>query len=227
MTQLAEQRRTDLKRAAARRALELVRPGMVLGVGSGTTARFFTESLAGLRVAAVPTSRESAELARAAGVELLDDPTEPLDLAVDGADEVDPELRLVKGHGGALFREKMVALSARRFIVIVDDSKLVDRLGHTYVPVEVAPFLWRETAERLRGVGASWTLRGGEAQPYRTDNGNLIVDLRFPDGIEDPGATASSIKAVSGVLEHGMFLGLASGVIVAGQTGIHELGRVE
>jgi len=227
MRRQAEQDRTELKQAAARRALELVRPGMVLGVGSGTTARYFTEGLAGLRVAAVPTSRESAELARAAGVELLDDPSGPLDLAVDGADEVDPELRLVKGHGGALFREKMVALAARRFVVIVDDAKLVDRLGRTYVPVEVAPFLWRETAERLGGLGASWTLRGGEAEPYRTDNGNLIVDLRFADGIEDPTATASAIKAVTGVLEHGIVLGLVSGVIVAGGTGIRELGRVE
>ena len=227
MRHQAEQDRTELKQAAARRALELVRPGMVLGVGSGTTARYFTEGLAGLRVAAVPTSRESAELARAAGVELLDDPSGPLDLAVDGADEIDPELRLVKGHGGALFREKMVAMAARRFVVIADSSKLVDRLGRTYVPVEVAPFLWRRTAAQLGELGAAWRLRGGEASPFRTDNGNLVVDLTFPDGIADPARVAGALKAVTGVLEHGLFLGLAQGAIVASAAGVEVLGTLD
>ena len=124
-----------LKRAAARRALELVAPGMTLGIGTGTSAHDYIEGLRGLRVAAVATSRASAELAGQAGVELLDDLDAALDLAVDGADEIDPELRLVKGHGGALFREKMVAMAARRFVVIADTSKLVERLGATYVPV--------------------------------------------------------------------------------------------
>lgn len=225
--QSAEPGRTEQKRAAARRALDLVAPGMVLGIGTGTTARFFIEGLVGRPVAGVPTSRESAELARAAGVELLDDPPAPLDLAVDGADEVDPELRLVKGHGGALFREKMVALAARRFVVIVDDSKLVDRLGRTYVPVEMAPFLWRQTADRLRALGPSCALRGGEEAPYQTDNGNLIADLTFPGGIEDPAGVAARLKAVTGVLEHGIFLGLAKGVIVATQDSVRELGTFE
>jgi ribose 5-phosphate isomerase A len=219
--------RDELKRTAARRALELVAPGMVLGIGTGTTARFFIEGLAGLRVAAVPTSRVSAQLASAAGVELLEDPRGPIDLAVDGADEIDPGLRLVKGHGGALFREKMVAAAARRFVVIADDSKLVDRLGRTYVPVEVAPFLWRRTAERLAGLGAGWALRGGEAAPYRTDNGNLVLDLTFPDGLVAPERTAADIKAVTGVLDHGLFLGLATGAIVAGPAGVEVLGSLE
>src|SRR5206468_2066003 len=123
----------------------------------------------------VPTSAASAALARAAGAELVEDPRRPIDLAVDGADEIDPNLRLVKGHGGALFREKMVAAAARRFVVIADDSKLVDRLGRGHVPVEVAPFLWRQTAARLAALGGTWSLRGGEAAPYRTDNGNFVV----------------------------------------------------
>lgn len=219
--------RDELKRAAARRALELVAPGMVLGIGTGTTARFFIEGLAGLRVAAVPTSVASAELARAAGVELLEDPRAPIDLAVDGADEIDPGLRLVKGHGGALFREKMVAAAARRFVVIADDSKLVERLGRGAVPVEVAPFLWRHTAERLAGMGASSTLRGGEAAPYRTDNGNLVVDLVFPGGLAEPERTAADLKALTGVLDHGLFLGLVAGAVVAGPAGVRVLGSLD
>jgi len=216
--------RDGFKQAAAGRALELVEPGMVLGLGSGTTARFFIQGLRGMRVAAVATSRASAELARAAGVEVLDDPHVPIDLAVDGADEIDAELRLVKGRGGALFREKMVAMAARRFVVVADSSKLVDRLGRTYVPVEVAPFLWRRTAERLAGLGASWSLRGGEEAPYVTDNGNLVLDLRYPGGIAEPDAAAAALKAVTGVLEHGLFLGLARAAFVAGATGVQVLG---
>jgi ribose 5-phosphate isomerase A len=215
------------KRAAARRALELVTPGMVLGIGTGTTARYFIEGLRGLRVAAVATSRVSAELARAAGVELLEDPAGALDLAVDGADEIDPELRLVKGAGGALFREKMVAMAARRFVVIADESKLVERLGQTYVPVEVAPFLWRRTARRLADLGGTGALRGGEAAPYRTDNGNLIVDLTFAGGLADPASTAAALKAVTGVLEHGLFLGLARGAIVGRAAGVEVLGTLD
>jgi ribose 5-phosphate isomerase A len=216
-----------LKRAAARRALELVARGMVLGLGTGTTARYFIEGLRGLGVAGVATSRASADLARAAGVELVEDAGAPLDLAVDGADEIDPSLRLVKGHGGAMFREKMVAMAARRFVVVADSSKLVERLGRTYVPVEVAPFLWRRTAARLGELGAAWTLRGGEAAPFRTDNGNLVVDLTFPDGIADPARTAGALKAVTGVLEHGLFLGLAQGAIVAGEAGVEVLGTLD
>jgi len=201
---------------------------MLLGVGTGTTARYFIEGLRGLRVAAVATSLASAQLARGAGVELLEDTPGPLDLAVDGADEIDPALNLVKGHGGALFREKMVAMAARRFVVIADSSKRVERLGTTtYVPVEVAPFLWRQTAARLGELGAAWTLRGGEATPYRTDNGNLIVDLTFPRGIAEPAGVAAELKAVTGVLEHGLFVGLALGAIVAGPGGVEVLGTLD
>jgi ribose 5-phosphate isomerase A len=200
---------------------------MVLGIGTGTTARYFIEGLRGLRVAAVATSRVSADLARAAGVELLEDPPGAIDLAVDGADEIDPELGLVKGAGGALFREKMVAMAARRFVVIADDSKLVERLGQSSVPVEVAPFLWRRTAERLAELGGTGALRGGEGAPYRTDNGNLIVDLAYPGGIADPAGTAAALKAVTGVLEHGLFLGLARGAIVGRPAGVEVLGTLD
>ena len=199
---------------------------MVVGIGTGTTARFFIEGLAGRRVAVVPTSRVSAELARAAGLEVVEDPPGAIDLAVDGADEIDDQLRLVKGHGGALFREKMVATAARRFVVIADESKLVDRLGRTFVPVEVVPFLWSHTAARLGRVGATLQLREGRSGPYRTDNGNLIVDLTFPEGISDPESTAAALKATTGALDHGLFLSLARAAIVAGADRIRVLGEL-
>jgi len=218
--------REPLKRAAAQRALELLEPGMVVGIGTGSTARFFIEGLAGHRVAVVPTSQASAELARAAGLQVLESTQGSIDLAVDGADEIDDQLRLVKGHGGALFREKMVATAARRFVVIADDSKLVDRLGRTFVPVEVAPFLWGHTLARLAGLSAGCRLRGGEGSPYQTDNGNLIVDLTFVEGISEPEQTAIALKTTTGVLEHGLFLGLTGGAIVAGAGGVRVLGEL-
>jgi len=230
VTRFAE--RDALKRAAARHALGLVAPGMVVGVGTGTTARHFIAGLAelaagGLRVSAVATSLASEVALSAAGIPVVaGELAHPIDLAVDGADEIDPALRLVKGHGGALFREKMVATAAERFVVIADGSKLVERLGATFVPVEVAPFLWRHTARRLAALGATCELRGGAGRPYRTDNGNLIVDLAFPAGLEDPERTAAEIKAVTGVLEHGLFLGLATGAIVATREGLRLLGSV-
>jgi ribose 5-phosphate isomerase A len=220
---LAEPEQPSLKRAAARRALELVEPGMLLGVGTGSTARFFIEGLRGVQVTAVATSRESARLAREAGIDVIDDLRTQLDLAVDGADEIDPELRLIKGHGGALFREKLVAMAARRFVVIADESKLVSRLGRTYLPVEVTPFLWRLTAERLAPLATAWELRGGEGAPYRTDSGNVIVDLTFAAGIERPEELAAELKGLTGVIEHGLFLGLADRALVATADGVREL----
>jgi ribose 5-phosphate isomerase A len=220
----------EQKRAAAELALESVESGMLLGVGTGSTARFFIEGLArraasGLRVTAVPTSEETARMVAEAGIPVVEDIDRPIDLAVDGADEIDPALDLLKGHGGALFREKLVAVAARRFLVIVDESKLVQRLGQTYVPVEVLPFLWRQTAERLGALGASWVLRGGLDAPYRTDNGSLIVDLTFAGGVSDSERTAALIKGVTGVLEHGLFLGLAAACLVAGPHGVRVLER--
>lgn len=216
------------KRAAAERALQQVESGMLLGVGTGTTARFFIEGLAaraarGLQVTAVPTSSGSSGLLSAAGIPVVEDVDRELDLAIDGADEVDPRLNLVKGHGGALFREKLVAMAAARFLVIVDESKLVGRLGQTYLPVEVVPFLWQQTAGRVGRLCTSWVLRGGPDQPYRTDNGNLILDLTFQEGIGDPEATASALKSVAGVVEHGLFVGTASACLVAGESGVREL----
>ncbi len=226
--QLAEE--DALKRAAAEKALELVRDGMLLGLGSGTTVRYFTEGVGrlvagGIRVRGVPTSRETAELAAASGIPIVTELVGDIDLAVDGADEVDRDLNLIKGRGGALFREKIVAAASKRFVVVVDESKLVKQLGAGVLPVEVLPFLWRTTAERLAALGASLTVRGGVDSPYITDNGNLILDLTFEGGIADPKAIATSLKMTIGAVEHGLFVGMTDSCIVAGPDGPRMLGR--
>ena len=219
-----------LKQAAAEKALELVRDGMLVGLGSGSTARYFTEGVGrlvadGMRVRGVPTSRATAALAAELGIPVVEDLVGAIDLAVDGADEVDPSLGLIKGRGGALFREKLVAAAAKRFVAVVDESKVVDRLGKGVLPVEVLPFLWRTTAERLARLCTGLKVRGGEEEPYVTDNGNLVLDLSFEAGIEDSAELASALKASVGVVEHGLFLGLTDSCIVAGAEGPRVLGR--
>jgi ribose 5-phosphate isomerase A len=220
-----------LKAAAAARALELVRPGMLVGLGSGSTARYFVEGLGrlvsqGMSITGVPTSRATADRARQLRIPTTDEPARAIDLAVDGADEVDPSLDLIKGRGGALTREKLVATAATRFVVIVDDSKLVERLGCGALPVEVVPFLWRETAVRLRKLGASCQLRRHDSVPYLTDNANLILDVTFGEPIVDPAHLAARIKATTGVVEHGLFLGVTCACIVAGASGVHVIGSL-
>jgi ribose 5-phosphate isomerase A len=220
----------DLKRAAAEKALELVKDGMLVGLGSGSTSRYFTEGVGrlvadGMKVRGVPTSRDTAELAARAGIPIVTELLGKIDLAVDGADEVDPALNLIKGRGGALFREKLVAAAAKRFVVIVDESKLVKRLGVGVLPVEVLPFLWRSTAERLTALGISLVVRGGEESPYVTDNGNLILDLSGEGEINDPEEFAGELKKITGVVEHGLFVGMTDTVIVAGPDGPRAMGR--
>ena len=220
----------SLKQAAAEKALELVRDGMLLGLGSGSTVRYFTEGVGrlvagGMQLRGVPTSRATAELAAANGIPVVEEFNGEIDLAVDGADEVDPHLGLIKGRGGALFREKLVAAASRRFVVVVDESKLVKQLGVGALPVEVLPFLWRTTAARLEALGASWTVRGGGESPYVTDNTNMILDLMFPNGITDATGLGTSIKATVGVVEHGLFLKMTNMCIVAGSEGPRVLGE--
>jgi ribose 5-phosphate isomerase A len=221
----------ELKRAAAEKAVELVQDGMLLGLGSGSTARFFTEGVGrlvadGMKVRAVPSSRDTAALAAELAIPIVTELVGEIDLAVDGADEVDPALNLIKGRGGALFREKLVASVAKRFVVVVDDSKLVKRLGVGVLPVEVLPFLWRSTAERLTGLGLTLVVRGGEETPFVTDNGNIVLDVTVVDGIGEPQRLATDIKAITGVVEHGLFVGIADTVIVAGPEGPKALGRL-
>src|SRR5579872_1706561 len=203
---------------------------MLLGLGSGSTVRYFTEGVirlvdSGMKLRGVPTSRATAELAAAGGLPIVQDPVGPIDLAVDGADEVDGSLDLVKGRGGALFREKLVAAAAKRFIVVVDESKLVKQLGVGVLPVEVLPFLWRTTAERLAALGLSLALRGGDETPYQADNVNLFVDVKAGEGIKDAAALGAELKNVTGVVEHGLFVGLTHTVIVANGDGPRVLGR--
>lgn len=220
----------SLKQAAAEKALELVRDGMLIGLGSGSTVRYFTEGVGrliadGMRLRGVPTSRATAALAAELGIPVVEDLVGPIDLAVDGADEVDPSLGLIKGRGGALFREKLVAAASRRFVCVVDESKVVDRLGQGVLPVEVLPFLWRTTAERLARLCTGLRVRGGEEEAYVTDNGNLILDLSFEEGIQDASELASALKGTIGVVEHGLFLGMTDSCVVAGAEGPRVLGR--
>src|SRR5437763_7270589 len=193
----------DFKRAAAEKALELVRDGMLVGLGSGSTARYFTEGVGrlvadGMRVRGVPTSRATAALAAELGIPVVEDLVGAIDLAVDGADEVDPILGLIKGRGGALFREKLVAAAAKRFVAVVDESKVVDRLGRGVLPVEVLPFLWRTTAERLARLCMGRKVRGGEEDPYVSDKGNLIVELSLRAGSQDVAQRDPAHKGASG-----------------------------
>jgi ribose 5-phosphate isomerase A len=220
----------DLKQAAAQKALELVQDGMLVGLGTGSTAQFFTEGLGrmvgeGMKVRGVPTSRATAELAASVGIPIVTELIGPIDLAVDGADEVDPALNLIKGRGGALFREKLVATVSKRFVVVVDESKLVKQLGVGVLPVEVLPFLWRSTAERLAALGVSLVVRGGEETPYTTDNGNLILDVTVDGGIKDPAAFGDELKKITGVVEHGLFVDMTDTVIVGGPDGPKAIGR--
>jgi ribose 5-phosphate isomerase A len=223
------------KAATGRRAAEAVDSGMVLGLGSGSTVFFFLQALGRRlregsvsRIVGVPTSRETEERARQMGIPLItlvDAGT--VDLTVDGADEVDPALDLIKGMGGALLREKMVAQASRRFVIIVDDQKLVPRLGvRSPLPVEVAPFGWDSHLDFLRGLGADPALRtlpGGE--PLFTDNGNHILDCIFPDGIPDPGELSRVLSQRAGVVEDGLFLGMADEVLVGAGGKVRTLKR--
>jgi ribose 5-phosphate isomerase A len=224
--------RDHLKRAAAERAVEFVASGMVVGLGTGSTADFVVEELAarvtrGLAVVAIPTSEHTAGLARQLGIPLASFAEHRrIDLAIDGADEVQRgTLDLIKGRGGALLREKIVAAASQRFIVVVDQEKLVDRLGeHTPVPVEVAQFGWQATAAALEKLGAEADLREAGGQPFVTDGGNFILDCRFGP-IDDPQQTERLIKMTVGVVESGLFIGRSSAVIVATERGVNIMTR--
>ena len=224
-----------MKRLAGLEAARSVAPGMRIGLGTGSTVAHFLEHL-GARVArgelpgvvGVPTSVRTEAAARRLHIPLgtLEE-FGTLDLTVDGADEVDPGLDLVKGLGGALLREKMVAQASARMLVIVDDSKLVGRLGERApVPVEVVPFGHASHMAWLRDLGAEPRLRAGDnGDPYRTDNGNLILDCRFDGGIEDPARLEGRLAHRAGVVESGLFLGVACEAVLAGAGGVRRLGR--
>ncbi len=216
------------KRAAAERALELLRPGTIVGVGTGSTARYFIDGLGrrvreGLAVTAVVTSDESRRLAEAAGIPITDRIDGGLDLAVDGADEIDPAINCIKGRGGALLREKIVAHASRRFVLVADESKLVGRLGRGPVPVEILPFLWEATSRSIESLGGRPELRIAAGEPARTDNGNLVLDTSF--GVVDAGL-GLALHGIPGVIEHGLFFGLAKAAIIGSAAGIRVIGEL-
>lgn len=226
--------RDALKRAAAEAAVELVKDGMIVGLGTGSTARFAIEALAerhrqGLRFLGIPTSERTAAQATALGIRLTSFAEHRhIDLTIDGADEVERgTLNLIKGRGGALLHEKIVASASRQLAIIVDDSKLVDRLGmHVPVPVEVVPFGLEVTQEALEVLGAEAHLRRSTTgDPFVTDSGNWILDCAFGP-IVDPARLEERIGRLIGVVESGLFIGRAGPVFVAAADGVHRLESV-
>ena len=225
-----------LKVEAARAALGHVGSGMRLGIGTGSTAEAFVRLLAervedGLKVIGVPTSERTAALCLKLGVPLSSlEETPELDLTIDGADEVDADLSLIKGGGGALLREKIVAAASKRMIVIADRSKLVPMLGRFPLPIEVNRFGLKATELAIGGAAASLGLAGPlvlrtrDGTPFVTDGGHLIIDASF-GRIPDPRALSGALHAIPGVVEHGLFLGMASAAILAAPDGIEILGR--
>jgi ribose 5-phosphate isomerase A len=226
--------RDQRKRQAAERALKLVAPGMKLGLGSGSTARHFVDLVgeqvkAGLDIRCVATSEATASQAKALGIPLVSLNEIPeLDLTVDGADEVDPELRLIKGGGGALLREKIVASASKRMAVIADSTKLVPRLGAFPLPIEVVPFGLAATRRHIErafaelGLAGPIRLRGGSS-PFVTDGGHSILDCSL-GAIAEPERLSQILSSIPGVVEHGLFIGLARVAIIAGDEGVEVLG---
>jgi ribose 5-phosphate isomerase A len=221
------------KQQAADRAVEFVQSGMVLGLGTGSTAIFATRKIGErlqrgeLRdIIAIATSEKTAAAARELGIPLMDDSLpHAVDLTIDGADEVDPDLNLIKGGGGALFREKLVAQASHQHIVVADESKRSPALGTLFaLPVEVTPFGWRAQERFLSDLGAVVTLRQTDGVPFNSDQGNFIVDCAFGP-LSDPVALATQLDARTGILEHGLFIGIADVVIFAGAGGIITLTR--
>lgn len=209
----------NAKQLAANKAAEFVQDGMVVGLGTGSTAEWAIRQLGqkvqdGLRIRAIATSVRSENLARELGIPLVTfAQIETIDLTIDGADEVDPQLNLIKGGGGSLLREKIVAAASTTFIVIVDESKLVPCLGTFPLPVEVVPFGWEMTARALRQLGGTPTLRMAAGNPFVSDNGHYILDCAF-GAIDRPDALSSRINAMPGVVENGLFTGMANRVVV-------------
>jgi ribose 5-phosphate isomerase A len=222
-----------LKRAAGEAAVDrYVRDGMCIGLGTGTTAYFAIERVgalvaAGASITAVASSLATEEHCRTVRVPLVGFAERTIAVAIDGADEVAPDFALTKGGGGALFREKCIALAAQTFIVIVDETKLVDRLGTFPTPVEVVPFALTWVEREMRAAFPEVTIaRRGGATPFVTDNGNAILDCRF-GRIDDPAEREAELRAIHGVVDAGLFSNLADVVMVAGAAGVRDLERTE
>jgi ribose 5-phosphate isomerase A len=224
---------TDLKQRAGEAAAALVESGMVVGLGTGTTAIFATRRIGERlksgdlrKIVAIATSKATEAAARDLGIPLIaDELPNDIDITIDGADEVDPALDLIKGGGGALLREKIVAQATKRQIIVVDDSKLSPRLGtHWALPIEVIEFGWKSQARFLQDLGATVVPRVSGSGLFRTDSGNMILDCNFGP-ISDSHALAAKLAARTGIVEHGLFLDIAQDVFVAGADGVRHLRR--
>lgn len=210
----------EAKRRAAEHAIELVNDGQVVGLGTGSTAKFAIEGIGrrvreGLSIKAVPTSLATERMARDVGIPLVDlNEVLFVDITLDGADEVDDYFNMIKGGGGALTREKLVAFASKRRVILIDESKLVSKLGQSRsLPVEVLPFAWALSARRVSELGCVASLRERDGQPFVTDNGNYILDCEF-GAIGDPPALESRIKLLPGVIESGLFIGIADTLVI-------------
>jgi ribose 5-phosphate isomerase A len=219
------------KSAAGRQAAELVRDGMNLGLGTGSTVHFALVALAGrirsegLQVRGIPTSLETERKARELGIPLATlAELEALDLTIDGADEIDPAFDMIKGGGGALLREKVVASISARVVIVVGPNKLVQRLGTTFaLPIEVAPFALEVVKRRVVALGCDPRVRQANGRTFTTDNGNAILDCRFAHGIADPKRLALELDSLPGVVESGLFIGLAHTLVIGHDDGHTEL----
>lgn len=220
------------KRLAGEKAVDRVKDGMVLGLGTGSSAKYATVKIGQLwqsgalkDIVGIPTSKATEILAQEYDIPLIPLHQCPaIDVAIDGADEIDPKLDLIKGLGGALLREKMVESRAKKLIIVADDSKLVEKLGtRGPLSVEVVQFAWQASAQWLASLNCQPVLRGGETDPFITDNHNYILDCTFPNGIDNPAELNILLNNQPGIIGHGLFLGMAFEAIVAGENGVEVI----
>ncbi len=219
----------NLKQLAGEYAANFVKEGMKVGLGTGSTVYWTIQKLGervkeGLSFQAIPTSKETESLSKQLSIPLISlNEIDILDLTIDGADEIDSNLQLIKGGGGALLREKIVANSSKELIIIADESKLVTHLGTFPLPVEITPFSWKQTERKIRSLGCQTTLRLQNNETFITDNNNVIIDCVFPQNITNPANLHTQLKMITGVVETGLFVNMTSKAIIGTKNGIKEL----